>query len=145
MKQLVSAYGASRLLERDRQTIERAVRGLAPDGYEGKSPRWQLARIVEALNARHASKSNKSEIDTALQRQLDRLDELDARLRSAPTVQQRRELARELFPILAGVDRLMREDAKRSGEPAELTGYRCAAHAQHGARDPARVLQLDLR
>jgi phage terminase Nu1 subunit (DNA packaging protein) len=47
---LVSAYAAARLLERDRQTIERATRGLTPDGLERGKPRWRLARIVEALN-----------------------------------------------------------------------------------------------
>jgi hypothetical protein len=49
LKQLVSSYGASRLLGRDRQTIERAVRHLAPEAYQKGQPRWELGRIVDAL------------------------------------------------------------------------------------------------
>lgn len=128
MKQLVSAYGASRLLERDRQTIERALRGLEPDAHERGQPRWRLARIVEALSERNGRSSTSG--NGTLQARFDKLDALDARVRSAPTLHQRRKLARELFPVLADVDRLMRDDGRRSGEYRELTGHRCDRHMQ---------------
>jgi hypothetical protein len=130
VKQLVSAYGASRLLERDRQTIERALRGLEPDAHERGQPRWRLARIVDALNARHAAKSGSSKMDPSLQARFNQLDALDARVRAAPTLQDRRKLARELFPLLADTDRAMRDDGRRSGEHPELTGYRCDTHVR---------------
>jgi hypothetical protein len=117
-------------LERDRQTIERAVRGLTPDGYEGKSPRWRLARIVEILNARHAAKSGNSQMDPALLARFNQLDALDARLRAAPTLAERHKLARELFVMLRDIDRAMRDDGRRSGEHPELTGHRCDRHLQ---------------
>src|SRR5262245_121958 len=126
--QLYSVYSASRALERDRQTIERAVRSLSPDGFERGHPRWRLARIVEALSHRNGRGSPPA--DLALQSWFDRLDALDATVRTAPTLQDRRKLARELFSMLVGVDRLMREDAQRSGEDQKLTGYRCDEHVR---------------
>jgi hypothetical protein len=131
MKQLFSAYGASRALERDRQTIERAVRGLAPDAYERGKPRWRLSRIVEALNAQPARNNRgRSQHDPALEVHFARLDALDASVRGAPTLEERRTLARELFPVLARVDRLMHGDARSSGEDPQITGYRCERHLQ---------------
>lgn len=47
--QLYSAYGASRELEKDRQTIVRALRDVSPDGQEGQQPRWKLTTIINAL------------------------------------------------------------------------------------------------
>jgi hypothetical protein len=131
MKQLISAYGASRLLERDRQTIERAVRGLTPDGFERGQPRWRLARIVEALNARAVpNNGERPQHDPALQARFDHLDALDAKVRAAPALQKRRQIVRELFPVLADTDRAMRDDGRRSGEHPELTGHRCDRHLQ---------------
>src|ERR1700688_176974 len=101
MKQLFSAYGAARVLEVDRETITRATRGLAPDGFERGQPRWRLSRIVEVLNARQATKSGNSQVDGALLSYFDRLDALDARVRAAPTLEARRTLGPELFPVLA--------------------------------------------
>jgi hypothetical protein len=128
MKQLFSAYGAARVLEVDRETITRAVRGLAPDGFERQQPRWRLARIVEALSQRNGRASLSA--DQALQDRFDQVDALDARVRAAPTLEQRRELVRELFVVLRDTDRAMRDDARRSGEDARLTGLRCEEHTR---------------
>jgi hypothetical protein len=128
LTQLFSAYGAARVLERDRQTIERAVRGLTPDGHERGQPRWRLARIVAALSQRTGRASPPT--DQALQDRFARLDALDARVRAAPTLEQRRKLARELFVMLQDIDRAMRDDARRAREAPELTGYRCEAHVR---------------
>jgi hypothetical protein len=84
---------------------------------------------VEALNAQPARNNRgRSQHDPALEVHFDRLDALDASVRGAPTLEERRTLARELFPVLARVDRLMRGDARRSGEDPQLTGYRCERH-----------------
>jgi hypothetical protein len=61
----------------------------------------------------------------ALEDQYARLDDLDARLRATRTLDGRRKAARELFAVLADTDRAMRDDARRSGEDARLTGLRC--------------------
>lgn len=131
VSRLVSAYAASRLLERDRETIQRAVRGLAPDSSEKGKPRWRLARIVEALNERVASNSGKRpQHDPALQARFDHLDALDAQVRAPLTLQKRWQIARELFSVLADTDRAMRDDGRRSGECPELTAHRCDRHVQ---------------
>jgi hypothetical protein len=78
---------------------------------------------VEALNAQPARNNRaRSRHDPALEVHFDRLDALDASVRGAPTLEERRTLARELFPVLARVDRLMRGDARRSGEE-DLAAY----------------------
>jgi hypothetical protein len=128
MKQLFSAYGAARVLEVDRETITRAVRGLAPDGFERQQPRWRLARIVEALSQRNGRASPST--DQTLQDRFDRLDALDTKVRATSTLDGRRKLAHELFAVLADTDRAMRDDARRSGEDARLTGLRCDEHVR---------------
>jgi hypothetical protein len=65
-----------------------------------------------------------------LQVRFDRLDAIDARVRAAATLDARRALARELFAMLVAVDRAMRVDARRTGEDAALTGYRCEEHVR---------------
>src|SRR5258708_16024422 len=47
---LFSAFGAADLLEKDRQTVRRALRRVVPDGFEGKNPRWRLPTIIPALD-----------------------------------------------------------------------------------------------
>ena len=107
------------------------MRGLAPDAFERGQPRWRLARIVEVFTARAAPRNgDRLQHDSALKARFDRLDALDAQVRAAPTLKKRRQMARELFPVLADTDRAMREDARRSGENPELTGHRCDRHLQ---------------
>jgi hypothetical protein len=115
MKPLVSAYSAARVLERDRQTIERAVRGLVPDAYEGGQPRWRLTRIIEALAPGRADHA----VNGRLEALFGQLDHADAEMRGLATLAGRRRLARErLLPLLRKVDAAMRADGKARGEPA---------------------------
>jgi hypothetical protein len=46
---LVSENKAAELLERDRQTVKRALRGVAPDGHERGSPRFKIATVMNAM------------------------------------------------------------------------------------------------
>jgi hypothetical protein len=48
-KKLFSEFAASTLLERDRQTIARALRNTPPDGKERGQPRWKMSTIVTAM------------------------------------------------------------------------------------------------
>jgi hypothetical protein len=84
------------------------------------------ARVVEALSDRRGGRTSAS--DRALEDRFARFDALDAKVRAAKTLDGRRSLARELFALLADVDRMMRDDARRSGEDARLTGLRCDEH-----------------
>src|SRR5438445_5324935 len=49
MKTLFSINRAADLLERERQTLVRALRHVPPDGTERGQPRWRMATIVDAL------------------------------------------------------------------------------------------------
>jgi hypothetical protein len=125
--QLYSAYGAARALERDRQTIERAVRGLAPDGFERDQPRWRLARIVAAL----ARNKGEPPVNAQLAALFDQLDSVDAEMRNIASLERRRRIAREqLLPLLGRVDAAMRADSKANGEPEMMTELRCDKHLQ---------------
>ena len=129
--QLVSAYAASRLLERDRQTIERAVRGLEPDGYQAGKPRWRLARIVDALNARAArNNGTTASVNHDLERKFADLEARYDAVQTAPTLEQRRKLARAFFSFLAQVEDAMYADAARSGEDRRMTSLRVAEHTR---------------
>jgi hypothetical protein len=108
-KKLLSAYAASRLLGRDRQTIDRAVRHLAPDAYQNGQPRWHLERIVDVLAM---SPQERREIGKYRDRySLGRDKALDglrlmfekgvASIRAEPSLARRREMAVALAPVLA--------------------------------------------
>jgi hypothetical protein len=124
---LFSAFGAAQVLEKDRQTIERVVRGLVPDGYEGKSPRWRLARIVEALNAR---KNGANAVNHDLQQKFAELEAQYNGIQNAPTIAERRSRVRAFFPFLAEVESAMYADAKRCGEDPRMTHLRVAEHTR---------------
>jgi hypothetical protein len=124
---LFSAYGAAQALEKDRQTIERAVLDLTPDGYEGKSPRWRLARIVDRL-----ARNNGADVTAShdLQRKFAELEAQYNGIQNAPTLAERRKRARAFFPFLAEVESAMYADAKRHGEDPRMTHLRVAEHTR---------------
>jgi hypothetical protein len=107
-KQLVSAYAASRLLGRDRQTIERAVRHLAPDGFEKGSPRWGLARIIDVLamspQERRETGKYRDRFTLGRSKALDGLrvmfEKGIASISAEPSLDRRREMAVALAPVL---------------------------------------------
>jgi hypothetical protein len=105
--QLVSAYAASRLLERDRQTIERAVHHLAPDVYERGKPRWRLARIIDALAMKPQARReigkfrNRYSLRSKVLDDMRRTFEEEVALIGAePSLEKRREMAVALAPLL---------------------------------------------
>jgi hypothetical protein len=127
---LFSAFGAAQALEKDRQTIERAVRGLAPDGFERGQPRWRLSRIIEVLNSRYG-KGEKAPMNAVLRDLFDRRDDADAAMRVVGALEDRRRFARDkLIPLLRQVDAAMRADGKAGGEPEIATALRVDRHTQ---------------
>lgn len=105
--QLVSAYAASRLLERDRQTIERAVRHLAPDVYERGKPRWRLARIIDALAMKPQARRETGKFRDRYSLRSKVLDDMRrtfkeevALIGAEPSLEKRREMAVALAPVL---------------------------------------------
>jgi hypothetical protein len=109
MTNLFTAYGAARVLERDRQTIERAMRDLKPDGQKGNSPLWRLSRIVERLNGTHNDSASTS-APMHLAVLYAKLDQLYDRVTDAQSVAEARRIMRsEFFPTLSQTTEAMLE------------------------------------
>ena len=59
---LFSAHGAAEILEKDRQTLVRAMRGVRQDGEERGQKRWRMKTILAAL-ARHQGTASIDDLD----------------------------------------------------------------------------------
>jgi hypothetical protein len=81
MTKLFSAFGAADSLEKDRQTVRRALRGVAPDGHEKGQPRWRLTTILRALDRR--TREVRDGISPELQEMFAEHERLDAAVRDA--------------------------------------------------------------
>lgn len=141
MKTVFSINKAADLLERDRATLVRALRGIAPDGTErGCQPRYTMKTITDAL-ARHEARKNSvsAEADLDLEQQFAELDEQYSRVQNAPTLDERRALAVRFFSAVAAMESTMYADANRHGEDPRLARLRAAEHTRinvltlHGA------------
>jgi hypothetical protein len=111
---LFSAYRASEILERDRQTIIRALRHIKPDGKEhGGQPRWKMRTILDAMSAhegitgRVSSRGSTAKHERAdfSQRNLDRIyAEFDTAfevMTKVKSLEKRREISlKTLAPII---------------------------------------------
>ncbi len=128
---LFSAFGAADLLEKDRQTVRRALRRVVPDGFEGKNPRWRLPTIIAALDAHLGRNKSEPPANARLADLFRKLDEADAVMRAVASLERRRQLARErLIPLMREVDAAMRADGRASGEPEIATDLRADKHTQ---------------
>jgi hypothetical protein len=123
---LFSAFAAAEMLERDRQTIVRALRNVPPDGEEGQQPRWKLATIVTALDrhSRPHNVANASGADPELIAIFRNFDEMCDAMTVLPTLAERRAAALKLAPEIAAVDRTSRQRARANGVDAELADLR---------------------
>jgi hypothetical protein len=128
--QMFSINRLAEMFERDRSTIVRALRGVPRDGGSADRPQYTVATTNRALQDHFAAKSSKSDVDPTLQAQFDELEAQHDAIQNAPTLAERRKLARSFFRFLAEVESAMRADGKRSGEDARLTGLRCAEHTR---------------
>jgi hypothetical protein len=138
---LFSAFAAAELLEKDRQTVTRALRSTRPDGEERGQPRWKMSTIVGAMerhnraNGGAGSSTNDPEL-VAIYRAFETQFGAMAAL---PTLAQRRAAARKLAPAIAAMDRAVRQhgvgddlaDVRadqcmgRFEAPCEWTGTQC--------------------
>ncbi|WP_407174431.1 hypothetical protein [Bradyrhizobium sp. STM 3562] len=108
-EELVTSYRASRLLGRDRQTIQRAVDRLAPDAFDAHDrPRWYLSRIAEALAKSPRERRESSRVRDRYRLHSKELDGLIAEfekqvaaISAEPSLDKRRQMAVTLAPLLA--------------------------------------------
>jgi len=133
---LFSAFGAADLLERDRQTVRRALRHVPPDGYERKQPRWRLKTIIDAVDA-HLGRNTTATAPagSTLQVQFDQFDGGCRNLDMMPDLKARRSEAHRLIALLVELDRAMRADARARREDELRASLRCDQHFRLAMRN----------
>jgi hypothetical protein len=133
---LFSAFAAADLLERDRQTVRRALRHVPPDGHERKQPRWRLKTIVDAVDA-HLGRNTSATppAGSTLQLQFDQFDTGCRNLAMMPDLEARRRDARRLMAVLVELDRAMRADARARREEEMRASLRCDQHFRLAMRN----------
>jgi hypothetical protein len=131
-----SAFGAADLLERDRQTVRRALRHVPPDGYERKQPRWRLKTIIDAVDA-HLGRNTTAAppAGSTLQVQFDQFDGGCKNLAMMPDLKARRREAHRLIALLVELDKAMRADARALREDELRASLRCDQHFRLAMRN----------
>lgn len=127
MKNLFSINKAADLLEKDRQTLVRALRHVKPDGHERGHPRYTLKTITDALAVHQGGGEG---VSRDLQPMFDELDQRYRAVQNAPTLAERRQQARVFFSFVVEVEGAMYADAKRRGENLRMAELRIAEHTR---------------
>ena len=132
---LFSAFGAADMLERDRQTVRRALRQVPPDGYERKQPRWRLKAIIDAVDAHLGHKPTATSAHSTLQALFDEFDSGSKNLDVLPDLKARRREAHRLIAVLVELDKAMRADARARREDDLRASLRCDQHFRLAMRN----------
>jgi len=130
---LFSAFAASELLGRDRQTLARALKNVPPDGKERGAPRWSMETIFNAMerhnraNEGHGGSNNHSytnghgnsgnaqgrnrlgAISDELERLHRELDDTIKLIRTLPTMDAKQPHSRAGMRLLERIDALYNE------------------------------------
>ena len=127
MKRLFSVNAAAELLERDRATIVRAMRGVPADAMEHGQKRWTMAKIANSLSLHQSATSG----DGARREQLRLVDEIEAgfdkidrdfeTLEAEPSIDRRKEISLKL-KIGLSISNLD-EQLRRANSMDKETGY----------------------
>lgn len=133
---LVSAFGAADMLELDRQTVRRALRHVAPDGYDKEQPRWRMKTIMDAID-RHLGRNTgaRSPSEAALDALFEQFDNGCKGLGRLPDLEARRREARRLMAVLVELDTAMRADARARREDELRASLRCDQHLRLAMRN----------
>jgi hypothetical protein len=120
---LFSAFAAAELLERDRQTIVRALRNTPPDGRDGGHPRWKMSTIISAME-RHGRASGGGIGDGSNRPESVQFAQACEAMKVLPTLAQRRAAAIETIPLLIDAIKATRARGVDMGENSETTAVR---------------------
>jgi hypothetical protein len=121
---LFSLNAIAELLERDRATVVRALRGVPADVIERGQPRWRMATAVAALE-RHTRADNGDTTDPVLAAAHAKLDAAITAMEAACSLERRRSMAINIIkPLLATTDRMLRAAGRAAGQDAELVALR---------------------
>jgi hypothetical protein len=125
---LFSAFAAATLLERDRQTLARALRSTPPDGQERGSPRWKMSTIVKAMERHNRASNggnNSGDASPELTAICGKFDLAFDAMQRLPTLEKRRAAARsKLRPLITTMNRSFRDHAKATGVVDEVACVR---------------------
>jgi hypothetical protein len=126
---LFSAFAASELLARDRQTIARALRGIPPDGKERGAPRWKMSTIFDAMERHNRandgnSAGSNSAATAANPPEYAEYDRAFAALEALQTVEARRKAAIKIMPALHGMVAALRKQGHEVGQHPEHVDLR---------------------
>jgi hypothetical protein len=121
-----SANAIAETFERDRGVVVRALRNTKPDAMVSGKPQWKIATAAVALEKHRANNggSTGNGNDPGLAKAYATFDAKFTAMEAAPTLAQRRALAVKLAPVLADMDRKVRETGIANGQDAELVGLR---------------------
>jgi hypothetical protein len=120
---LFSAFAAAELLERDRQTIVRALRNTPPDGREGEHARWKMSTIVDAME-RHGRASGGSIGDGSDRPESAQFTQACEAMKVLPTLAQRRAAAIKAIPLLINAIKATRTQRLDMDENPETSAVR---------------------
>jgi hypothetical protein len=119
--------------EVDRSTMVRAMRNVPPDLVKrGNRPTWKTSTAAKALEAhrRKSSGGNGTGPDPTLTAMFAKYDQLEAAMRALPTLEARRQAARDMAPFIAELDEASRRIGIRNGQDEELVHLRADAMYQ---------------
>jgi hypothetical protein len=115
-KRLFSINAAADLLERDRQTLVRALRHVQPDGVERGAPRYTMRTITDALDRNSGSyggqdrlRSRLGEIADALEEAHRELDTKRAIIARQPTLEAKQPHSRAAMQVFERLKNLYEE------------------------------------
>ncbi len=149
----MKTFGANAIaetFERDRGVVVRALRNVTPDAVVSGRPQWKIATASRALE-RHNRKSDgstSSTVDPELMRVYAAFDEEFDRMVALPTLEKRRTAARELAPMIAAMDRKVREHGRAVHAGDELTDLRADQIwrlVMRGFEGPCEWTELEVR
>jgi hypothetical protein len=114
---LYSSHAASEILEKDRQTLTRALRGVRPDAMENHQPRYRMQTILDAM-AMHQGTASRDGLDREthdlihdLEICFEQFDAGLARCTAEPDIDKRRALESVLKvgPLIGEMERLLKK------------------------------------
>jgi hypothetical protein len=120
---LFSAFAAAELLERDRQTIIRALRNTPPDGRDGPHARWKMSTIISAME-RHSRASGSGFGDGSNRPETAQFAQACEAMKMLPTLAQRRAAAIETIPLLVDAIKATRAQGLDMGDNPETSAVR---------------------
>jgi hypothetical protein len=128
---LFSAFAAAELLQRDRQTITRAMRNVPPDGKEKNQPRWKMSTIFAAMETHNRANDNgisytngSAAANANPPPEYAAFDAAFAALEALPTVEARRKRAVGIMPQLHAMVAALTRQGASAGEHPDHTSLR---------------------